>query len=64
MSKAKWATREAELIDLVYKQAGIPKALEPMVLVEKARGFRASAEELAELEWEFHYGSGARGDEE
>jgi hypothetical protein len=43
----------------VHKQAGIPKVLEPMVLIEKARTFRPSAAELAELEQQFHYGGGA-----
>jgi len=63
-SKAKWATRDAELIELVHKQAGIPKVLEPMVLIEKARAFRPSAAELAELEQQFHYGGVARDDDE
>lgn len=62
-SKAKWATREAELIELVHKQAGIPKVLEPMVLIEKARAFRPSDAELAELEQQFHYGGRARDDD-
>lgn len=61
--EARWATREAELIELVHKQAGIPKVLEPMVLIEKARAFRPSAAELAELEQQFHYGVSARDDE-
>lgn len=63
-SKAAWAAREAELIELVHKQAGIPKVLEPMVLIEKARAFRPSPAELAELEQQFHYGGHARGDDE
>lgn len=63
-SKAKWAPREADLIELVHQQAGIPKVLEPMVLIEKARAFRPSAAELAELEQQFHYGVGARDDDE
>lgn len=63
-SKARWAAREADLIELVHKQAGIPKVLGPMALIEKARTFRPSKAELAELEQQFHYGERSKKDDD
>jgi hypothetical protein len=59
-STAKWASREPELIDLVHRQAGIPKPLVPMVAIETVRTMQPSPETLAELERQFHYESNAR----
>lgn len=53
--KAKWAGRELELIDLVYRQAGIPKPPAPLVAVEDLRALQPTPSDLAELEHRFHY---------
>lgn len=63
-SKAKWAAREPELIELVHRQAGIPKPIVPMVAIETVRSLQPSPETLAELERQFHYESYARGEVE
>lgn len=63
-AKAKWAGREPELIELVRKQAGIPKVFEPLVLTEKIRALQPSAGELAELERRFHEGGRAQAADE
>lgn len=63
-SKAKWAGREPELIDLVHKQAGIPKILGPMITIKEVRAFQPSSFELEELERQFHYGQHAGADDE
>jgi hypothetical protein len=63
-AKAKWAGREPELIEVVRKQAGIPKFFEPLVLTEKIRALQPSAGELAELERRFHEGGRAQAADE
>lgn len=63
-AKAKWAGIEPELIELVRKQAGIPKVFEPLVLTEKIRALQPSAGELAELERRIHEGGRAQAADE
>lgn len=54
----KWANRDAELLDLVRKQAGIPKPLEVEFEIAALLDFAPSTEELQRLEKEFHEGVG------
>lgn len=54
----KWANRDAELLDLVRKQTGIPKPLEVELEIAALREFEPSTEELQRLEKQFHYGVG------
>lgn len=54
----KWANRDGELLDLVRKQAGIPKPLEVEFEIAALRDFAPSTEELQRLEREFHEGVG------
>ncbi len=56
LSHNKWANREVELLELVRKQAGIPKPLEVELEIAALRDYKPSAEELQRLESEFHYG--------
>lgn len=63
-AKAKWGGRDQELIELVHKQAGIPKLLEPLVMTEMIRAFQPSADELVELERQFHEGGRAHSADE
>ncbi len=63
-SKARWAGREPELVELVRRQAGIPKALEPMMTVEQLRMLQPTPADLAQLERRFHYEQDARTDDE
>ena len=63
-AKAKWAGRDAELIELVRKQAGIPRVFEPLVLKENIRAFHPSKDDLAELEQQFHEGGRAQSADE
>ncbi|WP_338846237.1 hypothetical protein V8J88_21080 [Massilia sp. W12] len=54
----KWANRESELLELVRKQAGIPKPLAIELEIAELRDFEPTPEELQRLEMEFHEGIG------
>ncbi|MDD2700594.1 MAG: hypothetical protein PHH36_05085 [Sideroxydans sp.] len=58
-SRNKWANREAELLELVRKQAGIPKPLAVELEIAALRDFEPTPEELQRLAREFHEGVGA-----
>lgn len=63
-SKAKWANLEPELIELVHRQAGIPKPMVPMFTIEALREMQPTTDSLAELERQFHYERDARAEDE
>lgn len=58
--KEKWVSREPELIELVRRQAGIPKPLVPLITIEDLRTLQPTPSDLAELERQFHYEQHAR----
>lgn len=58
--KATWVGREPELIELVRRQAGIPKPIVSLLTVEDLRTLQPTPSDLAELERQFHYGQHTR----
>jgi hypothetical protein len=54
MSADKWKDRDAELLELVKRQAGIPKLLEKETPLAAVKPLMPNAEELEELERRFY----------
>ena len=54
--RSEWANRDADLLDLVRKQAGIPKRFEVELELAALRDFEPSNVELQRLDREFHEG--------